>query len=90
MKYEMPLQLKKWEERRKLGRTKFILIYGIVYWGIPVGIIMVLFNGWRFGFSVPRIVTACITWPIAGVVYGFFMWHMMEKKYQQFLATNRG
>jgi hypothetical protein len=87
MNDQMQERLKKGEAIHALGRRGFILRYGILYWGIPLGVFMVLFNAWQRGFSPAYIVIAAIVWPIAGTVYGAIMWRKSEERYRQFIAT---
>jgi hypothetical protein len=78
-------KLKKWEKTRKLGIVKFILIYGVLLWGVPVGIIWTIImeiiflgNAW---FST--LIIALIVFPISGIAFGSIMWHYAENNYNK-------
>jgi len=87
MNDQMQKRLAKMETIHALGRKRFIVRYGICYWGIPVGLFMVLFNGWQRGFSIIYVVSAAIIWPIAGWVYGAIIWRKSEEKYRHLITT---
>ncbi len=87
MNDQMPKDLKVWEGRRKLGRTKFILLYGVVFWGVVAGTIATLLSFWRRGFSVSTLLIAAIIWPVAGWFVGASIWTKSEEKYRQFTAA---
>ncbi len=40
MTTEMPKNLKKWELTRTKGKTVFILLHGVLSWGLPMFILM--------------------------------------------------
>jgi hypothetical protein len=82
-------QLQAWEVKRKMGRARFVLLYGIIFWAIPVGVIVNFIIGWLDGFSESRIITSTIIWPITGVVFGTITWKKAEKKYQQSLISSQ-
>jgi hypothetical protein len=79
----MPPTLRKWETTRQLGKRRYVVRNGVVGWGIPVGIILTLFDTWRRGFSAHAIVIAVIIWPIAGYFVGLATWAIRERRYQQ-------
>jgi hypothetical protein len=77
-------QSNKWENTRKLGLFKFVLFYGVLYWGVTVGIlwsvVMQLMNPidpWYF-----RPLIALVLFPIAGIFFGLYMWNLNEKKFK--------
>src|SRR5256885_15908896 len=41
----------KWAKLRKLGRTQYVLRYGVLGWGIPTAILFSLIQGYRFGWD---------------------------------------
>jgi hypothetical protein len=43
MKTEMPKDLKKWGISRENGKKKFILVSGVLSWGMPMFIVMTFF-----------------------------------------------
>ncbi len=73
-----------WERTRKKGKTRYILVNGVLFWGVPM-LIFMSFIGDRNPFSNGLFSAASlvhyIVWLGAGLVYGFAMWHYFERKY---------
>ena len=91
MNSEMPKQLKKWEVTRQQGKKKFLLQTGILFWGVPMFVIMTFFvhlpgekplTGGIIAFSA-------VVFIITGACYGWAVWSISEKKYQRFLADRK-
>lgn len=73
---------KNWAETRKMGRTKFILIYGVVFWGLLMALVF-FFLGLKES-SQPwyiQLLTSIIVFCPAGYFVGYFTWRSAEKKY---------
>ena len=87
MNDQLPKGLEKWEFRRKLGRRRYILLYGVIIWGVSAGTIATLISCWRRGFSVSTLVIAAIIWPIAGWFVGSSIWNKSEEKYRGYTAA---
>lgn len=83
--------LERWEVHR-ISRWKFILIHGVIYWGLPVWVLtrfidMLLekktfshdFELWYFSLPV---------WMLSGLLFGWLLWLSNEKKYKKFKIKN--
>lgn len=77
---------KKWHETRKLGRNKYVLRVGILQYGLIMFCIFVGIYASRGPFLFIVSLNAII-WSVAGLLVGFFTWHLNEKKYQKYLAN---
>ena len=81
---------RKWEETRRLGRMSFVLKKGVLYWGLMMfGIfvgIQTSNNPDQF-FSILAINLP--VWFIAGVIFGFVLWHVSENKYAKYCADHK-
>ncbi|MFA6617790.1 MAG: hypothetical protein WCT23_01820 [Candidatus Neomarinimicrobiota bacterium] len=74
-----------WAKIRKMGKTKFILIYGVLFWGLIMAIAFFFFN-LRQNQSVPWYVHLLISlsiFTIAGYFVGHLTWKSAEKKYHE-------
>ena len=72
-----------WAKTRKMGRTKFILIYGVLFWGIILAIAFFFLNVKVYP-SIPwylLLIFSLIIFCIAGYFVGYFSWKSAEKKY---------
>lgn len=66
-------KLKKWENMRKKGMTRFVLLYGVLFWGGLTGIVVMFFLG----------PIALLLFPISGIFFGVIMWNIGESKYRK-------
>lgn len=77
-----------WQKIRQKGQLKFILINGMLSWGLPMFAVMTFVfneptneNGIRFGF----IAVSMGIWAIAGLLFGKLIWLITERRYQKAL-----
>jgi len=72
-----------WKKTREMGRTKFILFYGVLFWGLIVAIIFFLLNIKAYP-AIPwyiLLLVSIVIFGIAGYFVGHFSWKSAEKKY---------
>ncbi|MBS4537486.1 hypothetical protein GOQ27_03375 [Clostridium sp. D2Q-11] len=84
-------QFHKWTELREKGKTKYVWIYGVIFWGIPVAIlseilVQLLDGNYSFGFLYNndfyyKFLGRLIIFSIAGIFYGLSSWKSNEKKW---------
>ncbi len=80
-------QILGWELLRAKGKLNYILIYGLLSYGLPMFIFMAFLNNpFADGFTSSKAIVHCIIWPIAGLLFGLIMWHVSESKYKKELA----
>lgn len=75
-----------WESRRH-PKFRYIITQGLVFWALPVFIVVVLM-GFLFGTTDITILATTLPirltiWAIAGLLFGWLMWNLNEKKYQK-------
>lgn len=72
-----------WKKLREKGRIRFVLARGVLGWGLPMFLIMIFaFNGSKEGVISPvSIAIHAVIWTIGGMIFGFTMWYLSEKKY---------
>ena len=72
-----------WERLRKKGKCMYIIINGMLLWGLPMAIIMNIYFHYRA--DTPWLPTAFYITPIfliGGLIFGYVMWSILEKRYQ--------
>ena len=75
----------KWEKNRKKGFIRFILVWGVLGWGLSTGIIFSLV----FSMLVPATLQArvwCLSIPafaFGGILFGATFWLVMEWLYHR-------
>jgi len=81
-------QFVKWEAARAKGKLHFILVRGVLSWGLPMFIFMAFINKpFADGFTSEAAIVHYIVWPIAGVLFGVFTWHLSERLYKKELTS---
>ena len=72
----------KCDKQLKLGRTQYVLCFGVLGWGIPVAILFSLIQGYRLGWDefVSGLIPALIIFPLAGIPFGLCMWKLFQNK----------
>jgi hypothetical protein len=66
----------------KLGRSKFVLFYGVLAWGVPTAILFALVRGYSDGWGtfLPQLIIALILFPLGGVLWGRIMWKLLGRE----------
>ncbi|HIY69955.1 MAG TPA: hypothetical protein H9827_00640 [Candidatus Luteimonas excrementigallinarum] len=74
----------RWAAIREKGALRFILIYGVLGWGVGTAVV---FTGlmWLMGDAdVGRIFRfAALAFPIGGLAWGAIMWWVTERMYRR-------
>jgi hypothetical protein len=82
-------QAARWESIRSKGRGRYIVVYGVLLWGLLTGFFWALamsaVQGWdRFWLLLP---IALIGFPIGGYFFGAMTWKKTEENYQKWIGT---
>jgi hypothetical protein len=66
----------------QLGRTQYVLRFGVLGWGIPSAILFSVIQGYRFGWDgfLVQLILALIIFPLGGILFGRLMWRLLVKK----------
>lgn len=83
MKKMTEKQLDRWEKTRRMGRPRFVLLVGVLYWGVLTGLLwsvaMAAIQGWdRLPTLLP---IALVGFPVGGFFFGAYVWKASEKQY---------
>ncbi len=88
-------KLEKWEKLRAKGKWNYILIYGVLGWGVGTGILFSL------GFPLvteamgdkapflPVFAGSIVLFPLGGIAWGYGMWILAEKVYWEAKASEQ-
>jgi hypothetical protein len=89
-------QRKRWEQLRARGKRRFVVLHGVLGWGVPVAVVWSIWMQlWDNGFSLDgflsarffsQMVVAFMVFPAAGILFGHWMWWFNERRY---LRTQR-
>ena len=75
-----------WSETRKKGKMKYILINGILYYGLPMFIIIAFFVHDLLDQSehfVSTLIIDGVGWTVGGALFGLITWSVFEYEYQK-------
>lgn len=88
MNSETPDHIKKWEATREKGKARYILVNGVVAWGLPMFAVMtfILNRDRPKTDSFSMVLLSAVIWTIGGACFGLAMWIISERKYQKYLA----
>ena len=81
-----------WAKARKQSIFSFILLRGLVAWGLPMFIAMTFFVNDAFdesGLIVSHVVINAVAWTIGGLLFGASIWYFTERKYKKELASRK-
>jgi len=79
-----PYNPAKWNSTRSKGKARFVLIHGVLLWGIPM-LVFVSFISEPFtsGFLSPAALVHYVVWLVAGGVFGVFLWFVLERRHKK-------
>ena len=81
----------RWERVRTRGRLRYVLVHGVLFWGLPMLLVVTGFTYFQqYGWVWPSAETERILlillnlaiWPIGGYLFGAAMWSMLEGAYK--------
>ncbi|MFG6147555.1 hypothetical protein [Halobacillus sp. B23F22_1] len=82
--------LDKWKETRKQGKRKFIIVNGIVKWGLVTGVLFFAFqqlvlNGLTPSMLldtrvVPEFAVTLGIFMLGGILFGSLLWSLKERR----------
>lgn len=86
---EIPADLRRWPVTRKKGKLRYIVVRGVLAWGLPMFVAMTFFVGRHNGRPLtPALVAVAfvVFTLLGGAGFGISMWLTSEWRYRSFLA----
>jgi hypothetical protein len=82
----MPKNWSKWEATRSKGLLRFVLLSGVLGWGVSVAIVysLVMWAVFPHLQPGPLLARSLIIFPAAGVLWGLAVWFWTERQYVRF------
>lgn len=75
-------QMEKWAETRARGMLRFVLLTGMLAYGLPMFVLMTFVLN-RETPSPAFIGFSAVGWLIGGAVFGIAMWFLQERMYRK-------
>lgn len=78
-------QFEKWTKLRQKGKWNYILMNGLLAWGVPMFVVMTfVVNKPESGhMPISMIAIHVLIWVLGGLGFGYFTWSVSEKAYQK-------
>lgn len=72
-----------WKTIRAKGVSRFLLINGVISYGLPMFFVMnfLIDNTFKDGFSTSDIAINFTLWSLAGLSFGALMWFTSERRF---------
>ena len=77
--------LQKWAQIRIKGKAHFVLVKGVLLWGVSTAIIWSIFMQWGSPAEVfyTRPLAALAAFAVAGYFWGILTWHLSEREFSR-------
>jgi hypothetical protein len=78
-------QRSKWEKIRAKGKWRFVMLYGVLCFGMLSFVLGGLFGYFFFqsGFDLKRLLPEVMGFLVMGFFWGWMMWRINENKYRE-------
>lgn len=77
-----PETLARWKHTRSRGITRYILVTGVLSWGVPMFAVMTFFV--HHAEASPRLIAmSAVIWMLGGAAFGAIMWYVCERRARQ-------
>lgn len=77
----------RWERIRAKGPIHFVIVYGVLAWGIGTALLFSLFMSLIAGWDLTRLLLALLLFPLGGFIWGGVTWVVSERRHNR--TTNR-
>jgi len=74
--------LQKWESTRALGMARFVLVRGVLTYGLAM-FVATTFFAHQGELSAKFVLISAILWLIGGALFGVISWYLLESLYRR-------
>lgn len=82
-----PQQLEKWKATREKGMLRYVLVTGVLSYGLAMFIAMTFFAH-RDDLSPKFIAVSAVLWTLGGAVFGTAMWFVFEYQFRKAVGSS--
>ena len=79
-------QLRRWERTRTAGMKRFIVVWGVLAWGLTTGlltsVLIIREEQYGAGEAAAVVLAFLVVTPPVGALWGYAMWFMCEWMYR--------
>ena len=81
-------RMEAWRRTREKGLARFVLVYGLMAWGMPMFVLMAFITEpFSKGLTSTPAIAHYIIWPVAGLLFGMALWGYCEARYRREMAA---
>lgn len=77
-----PAALAQWQKTRALGKRRFVLVSGVLSWGVPMFFVMTFVIG-EPEIRPLMIAISALIWLLGGALFGATLWVITERQYRK-------
>jgi len=77
-----PAALAQWQKTRAPGMKRFVLVTGVLSWGVPMFVAMTFFVR-QAELSPKMLAVSALIWLMGGTLFGLAMWLLAERQYRK-------
>ena len=81
-----PEHVEKWRAIRAKGLWRYMLVSGVLAWGVPMFLVMTFVVNRQRAENVGLIALQLVIWLVGGAMFGTTMWYVMERQYRKAIA----
>jgi hypothetical protein len=75
-------QLEAWKKSREQGMLRYVLISGVMSYGLPMFVVMTLMV-YRTDLTTQNVGLSAVIWTSAGALFGVAMWYVQEWQFRK-------
>jgi hypothetical protein len=81
-----PKEIEQWQKTREKGLVRFILITGILSYGLPLFVVLNFMEPPKMPLSITDLIVTLLICAVAGgSAFGYILWVVQEKRYRKAL-----
>ncbi len=81
-----PKEIEQWQKTREKGMVRFILLTGILSYGLPLFVVLNYMNPPKMPLSITDLIVTLLICAVAGgSAFGYILWVVQEKRYRKAL-----
>jgi len=74
------MNIKRINKLLSLGKTKYVFLHGVCFWGGGMALFFMAYNFLREGgWSFTAFAVALVNFPLFGILWGYWMWNRLLK-----------
>ena len=79
--------MKRWEQARAQGRWRYLLLSGVLAWGVPMFVLMTFVVDRPAQLTAGILLLSAAVWLSGGLLFGVLSWFLSEKRFNRLVST---